>query len=98
MKRFSVYMRKTPHAIRPCLIISPDELNFSLPYVMIIPITTTRRALPFRIPVLLKGKNSYLMLDKIQTVSKSDLIDKIGQLPEKNQEKICSLLQKMFEL
>ena len=98
MKRFSVYMRKTEKSIRPCLILSPNELNFSLPYVMIAPITTFKRALPFRVPVLLKGKNAYLMLDKIQTIPKNDLIDKIGMLPEKSQGKICTLLQKMFEL
>ena len=97
MKRFAVCMRKTEKAIRPCLVVSPDELNLALPYVMIVPITTLKRNLPFRVPVVLKGKNAYLMLDKIQTIPKTDIIDRVGLLPEKNQKKICTLLQKMFE-
>ena len=98
MKRFSVCMRKTEKSIQPCLVVSPDELNLALPYVMVLPITIFQRVLPFRVPVILNGKKAYLMLDKIQTIPKTDIVDELGVLPEKNQKKICTLLQKMFEV
>jgi len=65
---------------RPCLIISPNEMNKHISTVMIAPLTTKSRAYPTRVPVKVKGKNGWVVLDQIRTIDKKRLIKKIGKL------------------
>ena len=98
VKRFMLYMTEGESGQKPCVVVSPDELNKHLPYVCVAPITSQLRPLPFRITVLLDGQEGQIMLDQLQTLPKSELIRKIGILPEACQEATCSLLQKLFAL
>ena len=98
VKRFMLYMAENEGDPKPCVVVSPDELNKHLPYVCIAPITSQLRPLPFRVTVLLGEQEGQIMLDQIQTLPKSQLIRKIGILPEACQEAVCGLLQKLFAL
>lgn len=96
VKRFEVYMCGETEAEKPCLIISPDELNDMLPYVLIAPITTVPTPLPSRIGIGLKGKRAWIAMDMIQPMNKNQLKNKIGLLPEQTHMQILTLLTKFF--
>ena len=96
VKRFEVYMCGETNQEKPCLIISPDELNETLPYVLIAPITTVPTPLPSRIGIGLNGKRAWIAMDMIQPMNKVDLNTKIGLLPEQTHMQILNLLTKFF--
>ena len=74
VKRFDVYMCDQNGVQKPCLIVSPDEMNEVLPYVMIAPITTASYQFPTRVIIGLKGKKGQIALDMITTIDKTELI------------------------
>ena len=65
---------------RPCLIISPDDMNAVLPRVIIAPITTKGQPLGCRPEILFKGKQSRILLDQLRTVAARRLKSKMGQI------------------
>lgn len=98
VNRFSVYQLSDAGQKKPCVVISPDELNTVLPHVMVAPIVLSSVQVPFRVLIDIFGKEGQIALDKIRTVSKEKLGQKIGQLPEESYQEILKTLQKMFEL
>ena len=82
--------------LKPCLIVSPDEMNEVLPYVMIAPITVASYQFPTRVVIGLKGKKGQIALDMITTVDKTELIRKIGILPTASHTDILGILGKIF--
>ena len=98
VKRFEVFMTDHHGAEMPCLIVSADEMNAALPYVLIAPITTFNRQFPTRFTIGLKGKKGQVALDLMHTVPKSNLIRKIGALPPQSYEGVVHILNKMFQL
>ena len=97
VKRFMVYEVKVNEDIKPCIVISPNELNTVLPYVMVAPITSKIRPLPYRVLIEMKGKDAQIALDQIRTRPKSDFLRKLGRLPEPCQTEIKHVLRQMFE-
>jgi mRNA interferase MazF len=85
-------MQKT----RPCVIVSPDEMNDILGTVIVAPLTSTIIDWPFRLGVSVKGKKSSMALDQIRTVTKERLGRKIGSLDGYEQRQTALLLQEMF--
>ncbi|MBI3355911.1 MAG: type II toxin-antitoxin system PemK/MazF family toxin [Nitrospirae bacterium] len=85
-------IRKT----RPCLVISPDEMNRHIDTVIIAPVTTKPRPYPTRIPVRFKGKSGQIVLDQIRTVDKSRLVKRLGKLDEATRANILALLAELF--
>lgn len=65
---------------RPAVILSPDEMNRSLPVVIVAPITSSKRPWPTRADVMLSGKSGQIMLDQIRTVDKSRLTKRIAEV------------------
>jgi mRNA interferase MazF len=65
---------------RPCLAISPDEMNRHIATVIIAPMTTKSRAYPTRVEVTFKRKTGWIVLDQIRTVDKRRLIRKLGAI------------------
>ena len=65
---------------RPCVIISPDEMNQHIATIIIAPMTTKSHPYPTRIPLTFKGKNGWIVLDQIRTIDKSRIVKKIGKL------------------
>jgi len=85
-------IRKT----RPCLVISPDEMNQHIDTVIVAPMTTRGRSYPTRVPVRFKGKSGQIVLDQIRTVDKSRLIKRMGKIDESTQRHILALLAELF--
>ena len=83
---------------RPCVVISPDEMNHNINTTIIAPMTSSIRKYPTRVPVEFQGKKGQIVLDQIRTVDKTRLIKKIGRLKKSTYEKVASILQEMFEL
>ncbi|WP_081696334.1 type II toxin-antitoxin system PemK/MazF family toxin [Thiomicrorhabdus sp. Kp2] len=66
--------------IRPCLIVSPDDMNSVLPRVIIAPITSKGQSLGCRPEVIFNGKMARILLDQIRTVDKKRLKSKMGKI------------------
>lgn len=65
---------------RPAVILSPDEMNRSLPVVIVAPITSSRKPWPTRVDISLSGKSGQIMLDQIRAVDKSRLMQRIDEV------------------
>jgi mRNA interferase MazF len=81
---------------RPCVIISPDEMNHNISTVIIAPLTSVLRNYPTRVLCKVEGKQGQIVLDQIRTVDKSRLIKKIDTLTKATQKKVLKILQEMF--
>ena len=81
---------------RPCLIISPDEMNHYISTVIVAPMTSKGRNYPSRVPCTFKGIRGQVVLDQIRTVDKSRLVRKIGKISKPVQQKTLVVLQEMF--
>jgi mRNA interferase MazF len=102
-ERFDVYLvnldptvgseiRKT----RPCLIISPDEMNRHIATVIVAPMTTKGRPYPTRVPCRFQGKEGQIVLDQIRTVDKSRLVQKLGRISKSTQADVLDTISEMF--
>lgn len=85
-------IRKT----RPCLIVSPDELNGSLSTFTVAPLTTGSHPYLFRIPCRFGGKAGHVVLDQVRTVDRARLVRKVGRLSGPTLERVLMGLQEMF--
>jgi len=85
-------IRKT----RPCLVISPDEMNDHIQTVIVAPMTTKGRQYPSRVPCTFQGKRGQVVLDQIRTVDKTRLVRKLGTISSSVQRKVLDALQEMF--
>lgn len=65
---------------RPAVILSPDEMNRSLPVVIVAPVTSSKKNWPTRVDITLGGKAGQIMLDQIRTVDKSRLMKRIAEV------------------
>lgn len=103
IKRFDVFLVNLDPTIgseirksRPCVVISPDEMNRSIRTLIIAPMTTKGRDYPTRIPIRFADKNGQVVLDQIRTIDKSRLLKNFGRLKPEQSEKILSVLHEMF--
>ena len=85
-------MKKT----RPCLVISPDEMNRYIATVIVAPMTTRGRNYPTRVSCTFQGKKGEVVLDQIRTVDKTRLVRKLGKISPHTQRKVLEILQEMF--
>jgi mRNA interferase MazF len=103
MKRFDVFLislnatrgaeiKKT----RPCLIISPNEMNDHISTVIVAPMTSKGRNYPTRIACKFQGTQGQIVLDQIRTVDKIRLVKKLGRVSGGIQEKVLAGLAEMF--
>lgn len=81
---------------RPCLIISPDEMNRHVATIIVAPMTTKGRAYPTRISCSFQGKKGQIILDQIRTVDRERLVKRLGAISKNTQGKILNVLQEMF--
>ena len=82
---------------RPCVVISPDEMNTALDMVIIAPLTSTIRSYPSRITVNVTGKKGQICLAQLRTVDQERLYKKISTLEQAARANVCDLLVEMFE-
>ncbi len=83
---------------RPCLVISPNEMNHYISTVIIAPMTSKGRNYPTRISCSFQGKSGQIVLDQIRTVDKKRLVKKLGVISKSAQTKTINLLQELFAL
>jgi mRNA interferase MazF len=83
---------------RPCLVISPDEMNRHIRNVIIAPMTLASKDYPTRVSCRFKKKKGQIVLDQIRTVDKTRLVKKLGVIDANAQLKVMSVLQKLFAL
>ncbi len=81
---------------RPCLIISPNEMNRYISTVIVAPMTTKGKNYPTRINCKFQSKEGQIVLDQIRTIDKSRLLNLLGQIDRITERKVLRLLQEMF--
>ena len=103
VNRFDVYLTNLDPTVgseiqktRPCLIISPDEMNRHIRTVIVAPMTTAGKDYPTRITCQLNKKKGHIVLDQIRTIDKTRLVKKLGTLDPESQLKVISVLQQLF--
>jgi mRNA interferase MazF len=103
VKRFDVFLVSLDPTVgseiqksRPCLIISPDEMNRHIRTVIMAPMTTRGRRYPTRVACEFQGKQGQIVLDQIRTVDKSRLLGRLGRIDSQTQMRMLSLLHDMF--
>ncbi len=82
--------------VRPCLVISPNEMNESIQTVIIAPMTAQSHQYPTRINVNCDNKSGWIVLDQIRAVDKKRLIKKLGKIKKKEIENVKGILQEML--
>ncbi len=81
---------------RPCLVISPDEMNRYIKTLIVAPMTSKIRDYPTRILVTFEGKKGNIVLDQIRTIDKSRIVKKLGSLDTETASLVLETLRKMF--
>ena len=103
VKRFDVYLVNLDPTVgseiqktRPCLVISPDEMNRYIRTVIIAPMTSSQKDYPTRVACTFRKKEGQIVLDQIRTIDKTRLVKKIGAIESKTQMDVVSVLQRLF--
>ncbi len=103
VKRFDVFLVILDPTIgseiqktRPCVVISPDEINRNITTVIIAPMTTKGRTYPTRMVCQFQGKNGQIVLDQIRTIDKTRLVKKLGQISQDEQRMVLDTLAELF--
>lgn len=103
VNRFDVYLVNLDPTVgseiqktRPCLIISPDEMNRHIRTVIVAPLTSAGRDYPTRVSCEFKKKTVQIVLDQIRTIDKTRLIKKLGSINPAAQLEVISVLQRLF--
>jgi len=101
--RFDVYLTNLDPTVgseiqktRPCLVISPDEMNTHIRTVIVAPMTTAGKDYPTRISCTFKKKKGQIVLDQIRTIDKIRLVKKLGTIDPDTQLKVITTLQRLF--
>lgn len=102
-KRFDVYLINLDPTIgseiqktRPCVIVSPDEINRSISTVIIAPMTSRGNAYPTRVSCKFQNKNGQVVLDQLRTVDKKRLVKRLGRLTPTERKNVLQVLAEMF--
>jgi mRNA interferase MazF len=103
VKRFDVYLVNLDPTVgseiqktRPCLVISPDEMNRNIRTAIIAPMTSVQKEYPTRVPCTFQKKKGQIVLDQLRTIDKTRLIKKLGTIDSKDQLEVISILQRLF--
>ena len=81
---------------RPCVIVSPDEMNRHVRTVVVAPLTTARRPYPSRVPVRFAGKDGQVVIDQLRTVDKVRLAARLGALDPQEAAAVLVVLKEFF--
>jgi mRNA interferase MazF len=84
------------HKTRPCVVVSPDELNANLPTFIVAPLTTGSHPYPFRVSCRFRGRSGHVVLDQLRTVDRQRLTKHLGRLSPSTLGRALSVLQEMF--
>lgn len=81
---------------RPCVIISPNEMNHHIGTVIVAPMTTKSHEYPTRISLKFQGKEGWIILDQLRTIDKVRLVKKLGNIEAKTVRKVKEVLREML--
>jgi mRNA interferase MazF len=103
VNRFDVYLVNLDPTVgseiqktRPCLVVSPDEMNQYIRTVIVAPMTTAGKDYPTRVACKFKRKRGKIVLDQIRTVDRVRLVKKLGTIDPQTQLDVISVLQRLF--
>ena len=103
VNRFDVYLVSLDPTLgseiqktRPCLVVSPDEMNHHIRTVIVAPMTTKRQPYPTRVSCRFKGKAGQIVLDQLRTVDKARLVRRLGRFDPKTGAKTLAVLGELF--
>lgn len=103
IRQYEVYFISLDPAIgheikkaRPCVIISPDEMNKNISTVIIAPMTTQSLFYPTRIPLKFTGKEAWIVLDQLRTIDRKRLIKKLGKIEQVIINQVKSIIKEML--
>ncbi|HVS34729.1 MAG TPA: type II toxin-antitoxin system PemK/MazF family toxin [Gemmataceae bacterium] len=103
IRRFEVHLVNLDPTIaseikktRPCLVVSPDEMNRHVRTVIVAPMTTKGPAYPSRVRCRFQGKEGQVVLDQIRTVDHTRLIKRLGRLDARSTTRVLEVLQEIF--
>ena len=103
VNRFDVYLINLDPTVgseiqkaRPCLIVSPDEMNRHIRTVIVAPMTTAGKDYPTRVSCKFIKKKGQIVLDQIRTIDKTRLAKKLGSINPETQLEVISILQRLF--
>lgn len=104
VNRFDIYLLNVDRSVsggdakqtRPCVVVSPDEMNRNIASVIVAPIDSSRGNYPTRVPIEFLNKDRAIVLDQLRTVDKERLTKKVGEVDKNSQGKILEVLQEMF--
>ena len=103
IKRFDVYLIELDPTLgseinktRPCLVVSPDEMNRWIRTVIVAPMTTKGQTYPTRVNCEFQGKEGQVVLDQIRTVDKNRLVRLLGRIDRSTQNRVLATLVEMF--
>ncbi len=103
VKRFDVFLVNLDPTIgveiqktRPCLVISPDEMNAYIQTVILAPMTTKGRNYPSCVACRFEDKNAHIVLDQIRTVDKRHLVKRLGMMDAATQQRVLDVLADLF--
>ena len=81
---------------RPCVVISPDEMNTNIQTVIIAPMTTKSHDYPTRLKLKFQDKTGWIVLDQIRTVDKRRLVKRLGRIPKSYAERVKRVIKEML--
>ena len=103
VQRFAVYLVNLDPTVgseikktRPCVIVSPDEMNAHIATVIVAPMTTQGRPYPSRVRCQFQGKEGQIVLDQLRTVDKTRLVKPLGRISSATQKIVVAVLVEMF--
>lgn len=103
IKQYEVYLINLDPTIgheiqktRPCLVLSPDEMNDNIRTVIIAPMTTKSHAYPTRIPIRFNKKSGWIVLDQIRTVDKARLVKRLGRISSREIAAVKDIIKQML--
>ena len=103
IRRFEVFLVSLNPTIgseiqktRPCVVISPDEMNRYINTVIIAPMTSTLKPYPTRINTTFQSKKGQIVLDQIRTVDKIRIVKRLGSINEATRNNVFSALSELF--
>ena len=103
VRRFDVFLINLDPTVgheiketRPCLVLSPDEMNRHISTIIVAPMTTKGRNYPTRVKCTFQGKRGQIVLDQIRTIDRERLVKRLGKISKRAQMEVLRILQEMF--
>ncbi|MEE8424170.1 MAG: type II toxin-antitoxin system PemK/MazF family toxin [Thermodesulfobacteriota bacterium] len=103
IRQYEVYLINLAPAVgyeiqktRPCVVISPDEMNRNIRTVIIAPMTTKSHEYPSRVKLTFQNKTGWIVLDQIRTVDKKRLVKKLGRISDEARRKVRDVIKEML--